>query len=99
MTLSTRTPPMIHWPTLLISVLATLVLTLVYQNWTGGERRIEQQLPKLYETDDADFRRALSALLGPQIVEGNDVQTLINGEKIFPAMLEGIRSAQHTITF
>lgn len=83
--------------------LATTVLTLlgvlVYQNLAGREKKIEQQLPKLYETDDAEFRRALGALLGPQIVEGNQVETLLNGDEIFPAMLAAIRSARTTITF
>jgi cardiolipin synthase len=87
----------------LVYVLTTAVLTLAatlgYQNWVGGEKRIEQQLPRLYESDEADFRRALSALLGPPLVHGNDVQILVNGDEIFPAMLQAIRSARQTITF
>ena len=72
---------------------------LLYQNLTVGEKRIQHQLPRLYESDDAEFRRTLSSLLGPQIVEGNKVETLLNGDRIFPAMLAAIRSAQSTITF
>jgi PLD-like domain len=53
----------------------------------------------LYETDDLEFRRALSSLLWPPIVEGNKVDTLLNGDQIFPAMLAAIRSAKTTITF
>jgi cardiolipin synthase len=41
----------------------------------------------------------MGALLGPQLVGGNRVDTLINGDQIFPAMLEAIRSARKTITF
>lgn len=84
---------------MLITALAVVAMTLIYLNLSGGERRIDQQLPRLYETDDADFRRALSSLLGPQIVEGNEVQTLLNGDRIFDSMLTAIRAAQQTITF
>ena len=38
-------------------------------------------------------------MLGPQIVEGNKVETLLNGDQIFPSMLAAIRAAKSTITF
>ena len=83
----------------LAAIAATLVCTLLLTNWFTAEKKIDQQLPRLYETDDAEFRRTLSALLGPALVEGNRVQTLLNGDAIFPAMLSAIRGAQRTITF
>ncbi|HEY8358202.1 MAG TPA: phospholipase D-like domain-containing protein [Ramlibacter sp.] len=87
------------WVVASVAILATLAAVLLYVNLTAGEKRIQHQLPRLYQTDDAEFRRSLSSLLGPQIVEGNSVETLVNGERIFPAMLAAIRSARHTITF
>lgn len=84
---------------ILLTAACTLFGVFLFQNLAGGEEKIEQQLPKLYESDDAEFRRALSTLLGPPIVEGNKVHTLLNGDQIFPAMLEAIRSATTTITF
>src|SRR5205085_7640604 len=39
------------------------------------------------------------SMLGPAIVDGNRVQNLENGARIFPAMLEAIRGARHSITF
>ena len=82
-----------------VTVVATLATVLLVQNWTGAEKKIEQTLPRLYESDDGEFRRSLSALLGPQIVEGNKVETLLNGDQIFPSMLAAIRAAKSTITF
>ena len=82
-----------------VTVVATLATMLLVQNWTGAEKKIEQKLPRLYESDDGEFRRSLSALLGPQIVEGNKVETLLNGDQIFPSMLAAIRAAKSTITF
>ena len=43
--------------------------------------------------------RAMDGLLGPGIVGGNQVQELLNGDQIFPSMLQAIRSATKTITF
>jgi cardiolipin synthase len=41
----------------------------------------------------------MGVLLGPALVDGNRVETLLNGEQIFPSMLQAIRSAKKTITF
>jgi cardiolipin synthase len=38
-------------------------------------------------------------LFGPPLLKGNKVTALENGDQIFPALLEAIRSAQRTITF
>ena len=84
---------------IVVTAVATLTAVLLVQNWTGAEKKIEQKLPRLYESDDGEFRRSLSSLLGPQIVEGNQVQTLLNGDQIFQSMLAAIRAAKSTITF
>ncbi|HET9381286.1 MAG TPA: phospholipase D-like domain-containing protein [Streptomyces sp.] len=43
------------------------------------------------------LRRRLERLIGVAATEGNEVVPLRNGDEIFPAMLEVIRSARHTI--
>ncbi|MEP7281763.1 MAG: phospholipase D-like domain-containing protein [Rubrivivax sp.] len=84
-------------------VLATFVVTtlgvLLVLNLGSGERKIESDLERQYATEDAQFRRSLSALLGPPVLDGNTVEVLLNGEQIFPSMLAAIRQARHTITF
>jgi cardiolipin synthase len=44
-------------------------------------------------------RRTLEGVIGVPATEGNRVAVLRNGTEIFPAMLEAIRGAQHTIDF
>jgi cardiolipin synthase len=83
----------------LVSVLLTLLAVFLTFNLMPGERRLEEKLSRSYGTDDEQFRRSLGVLLGPPILEGNHVEELINGDRIFPAMLEAIRSAQKTVTF
>jgi cardiolipin synthase A/B len=68
-------------------------------NFMPSEKKIERQLQRLYDADDPQFRRSMGVLLGPPIVDGNRVEVLLNGDRIFPAMLAAIRSAEHSITF
>ncbi|CAN5515962.1 phospholipase D-like domain-containing protein [soil metagenome] len=82
-----------------LAVLLTLAAVLLALNLTGGEKKVEHRLDRLYSIDDPQFRRELGALLGPPFVEGNRQQVLLNGDEIFPAMLREIRAAQKSITF
>src|SRR5690606_17200742 len=47
----------------------------------------------------AHYRRALEATLGIPFAEGNSIRVLRNGKEIFPALLEAIEQAEHTIDF
>jgi cardiolipin synthase len=82
-----------------IAVVATLVLTLVIANFTSGEKKIDSDVKRLYSVTDPQFLRSMGVLLGPTILEGNRVDHLENGDQIFPAMLDAIRSAKKTVTF
>ena len=44
-------------------------------------------------------RRVFEVVLGVPATEGNQVRVLRNGDRIFPAMLDAIASAQRTIDF
>jgi cardiolipin synthase len=77
----------------------TLLATLIVLNFAGGEKKIERRLDRHYATADAQFERSMGVLLGPPVVAGNQVELLLNGERIFPSMLEAIRNARHTISF
>jgi cardiolipin synthase len=52
-----------------------------------------------YAVDDPMFARTMGNLFGPPLVPGNSIQTLQNGDEIFPEMLGAIRSAERSITF
>lgn len=81
------------------AILATVILALFIVNFGMAERRVEQVIEHLYPVDDPQFFRAMGMLLGPQIVQGNRITELVNGDQIFPAMLAEIRKARHTILF
>ena len=44
-------------------------------------------------------RRTLEGIIGVPMTEGNKVEILRNGDRIFPVMLEAIAAARHTIDF
>ncbi len=44
-----------------------------------------------------ELRRTLEGLVGAAFTEGNAITVLRNGDEIFPAMLEAIRSAEHSV--
>jgi cardiolipin synthase len=57
------------------------------------------EIERTYPVRSPQFQRAVGHLLGPQIVAGNRVDTLLNGDQIFAAMLDAIRGARRSITF
>ncbi|MBE0542572.1 MAG: cardiolipin synthase B [Verrucomicrobia bacterium] len=87
------------WWVILITVLLTGLFTLVFLNLRAGEKQIRYQLTHRFSVEDPQFLRSMGQLLGPGILPGNRVTALQNGDQIFPAMLEAIRSARETITF
>jgi cardiolipin synthase A/B len=82
-----------------ITMLATILMLVLFQNFKTPEKVLECKVEHLYAVSDPKFRREMSVLLGPAIVRGNKVTALQNGKEIFPAMLLAIRSAQTSITF
>jgi cardiolipin synthase len=75
-------------------VLAALALA---SGCSHGPTDHPYRLQHQYSVADPQFRRTVGNLLGPPIVEGNAVTPLVNGEQMFPAMLQAIRSAKKTI--
>ncbi|TWI10241.1 phospholipase D-like domain-containing protein [Aerolutibacter ruishenii] len=85
--------------TILITVVLTVLAVALAMNFATPEKKLERKINHRYAVADPQFRREMSVMLGPSIVPGNRVSDLENGEQIFPAMLEAIRSARRTITF
>ena len=60
--------------------------------------RLDASRPRRASEDRiAAVRRALEGIIGVPATEGNLVDVLINGDEIFPAMLEAIGEAERTI--
>src|SRR5215208_1302826 len=66
---------------------------------TGRTEVPYQIIEANYGVDDPQFRRTLANLLGPPLLEGNQLNTYVNGDAFYPPILSAIRSARKTITF
>jgi cardiolipin synthase A/B len=56
------------------------------------------ELAAQIDVSSPEFLRAAEAVTGAPISEGNEAELLINGDAIFPAFLETIRSAETTLS-
>ena len=86
-------------PLILATAAATAAITLLAVNFSVGEKQITERITHTYTITDPQFQRSMGVLLGPPLVHGNRVDTLVNGREIFPAMLAAIKSARKTVTF
>jgi cardiolipin synthase len=84
---------------MMLTVAVTLLVGVLARNFMGGESGVQRRIPRLYSVHDSAFARAMGLALGPSIVGGNRVVALMNGDEIFPSMLQAIHGAQKTITF
>jgi cardiolipin synthase len=81
-----------------LAVAGTGLMVLIAANLALGDKEIDRDVPHLYSVADPQFARSMNVMLGPPLLAGNRAQTLLNGDEIFPAMLEAIRGARKSIT-
>jgi cardiolipin synthase len=84
---------------ILLVVLGAFLALLGFNLFSAQEPQIRKRVEHRYPVSDPQFFRSMSVLLGPPMLPGNRVDTLLNGDQIFPAMLKAIREAQRTINF
>lgn len=87
-------------PTLfIVAGLGIILLTIIIVNLYPPGTKLPQRFSHIYSIADKDFERTAGNLLGPPMIGGNRIESLENGDQIFPAMIEAIQSATKTITF
>ena len=84
---------------IILTVVATAVAVVLAINFVTPEKKLERRVVHRYATADEQFLREMSVMLGPSVIDGNQVVAFNNGVEIFPAMLEAIRGARVSITF
>ena len=94
-----KTPRTVHGKlfVILLSVGLTLAAVLLVANFSTGEKKVTENIPRLYAVSDTQFERSMGVMLGPAIVGGNKVEALLNGDEIFPAMLKSIHEAKRSV--
>jgi cardiolipin synthase A/B len=72
---------------------------LLVVNVLPDTRVIRRVIPHEFAASETRFLRTMSAFSNGSISNGNAVQTLVNGDEIFPSMLAAISAARSTINF
>ncbi len=87
------------WIAILTTIAITAFVVVVMMNFHRPEKSVRHAVEHCHAIDDPQFIHEMDAMLGPALLPGNAITALQNGEQIFPAMLEAIRSAQSSISF
>ena len=87
------------WLIIVTTATVSYLVSLVVRVLTSREKKVDYEIEHLFSVGDDQFLRSMTSLLPPAARGGNKITTLTNGDEIFPAMLDAIRSAQHTVTF
>jgi len=94
-------PPLLRDPRFWVGPTAALGAGLAWYAADSLRHRREgafgYELVEGVDADSPHFMRAAEAVTGHPINEGCEVELLINGDRIFPAMLETIKSAEDTL--
>ncbi|MBZ9894265.1 cardiolipin synthase B, partial [Mesorhizobium sp. BR1-1-6] len=81
-----------------VAVIASLI-TLLSINLAPEPRILRTLVPHRFDASDPEFARSMSSYSQGQLFDSNAVQTLVNGDEIFPSMLQAIHAARSTIDF
>ncbi|MEO8747280.1 MAG: phospholipase D-like domain-containing protein [Rhodanobacter sp.] len=87
------------WMIIFATVVVTAFVMVVSMNFHRPEKSVRHPIRHCHAIDDPQFALEMDAMLGPDILEGNVITALQNGDEIFPSMLEAIRGAARSITF
>ncbi|MDQ6860499.1 MAG: phospholipase D-like domain-containing protein [Verrucomicrobiota bacterium] len=79
--------------------LAVIALVVVFCFIFIRRHTVEFKLEHSFTIHSPEFWGSALSLSKPVPLEGNKIELLENGDAYFPAMLEAIRGAQHTINF
>ena len=75
------------------------VLFIVVLNLIPERRDVREPVPHAFAISDPQFLRTMSAIFEDGVATGHSIDTLLNGNEIFPAMLEAIEGARETVNF
>lgn len=80
-------------------LVATAALGLLAVNLMPEDTDIRRPVPHVVAVSDPAFLRTMHSVFDGNIAGGHAIQTLVNGEEIFPPMLEAIEAAEISINF
>lgn len=83
----------------LSGLLALAVLVIAALNLLPERREVRDPIPHEFAVSDPQFLRTMNSVFGSDLKPGHRIETLLNGDEIFPPMLDAIAGATDTINF
>lgn len=87
------------WTIICITIILTAFVVVVLMNFHRPEKSVRHVVDHCHSIDEPQFAREMDAMLAPDVLDGNAITALQNGDEIFPPMLAAIRGATRSITF
>lgn len=84
---------------ILVVMLISVGTVLLVLNLLPDRRELRAPVAAQLRASEPDFRLSMAGLYGSNLLDGNRIEPLVNGDEIFPAMLDAIRSAEVSINF
>ncbi len=88
-----------RWTIALGCLFAGVLGTVAAFNLVPEQRYLDRPVQHVFGVSDPQFPLTMEGILGARIDRGTSIQTLVNGDEIFPAMLGAIEGARQTIHF
>lgn len=82
-----------------LALVLAAALFLVVVNLIPERRAVQEPVPHDFGVSDPQFPRVMGAVFEDLVSPGHRIDTLINGDQIFPAMLEAIGDAEDSVNF
>ncbi|MCO6392858.1 cardiolipin synthase B [Aliihoeflea aestuarii] len=83
-----------------VGVLAVAgILSIVIVNLVPPRTQVQEPIPHVAAVSDPEFLRTMHSVFEGDVQPGHTIQTLVNGDEIFPPMLQAIREAKVSVNF
>jgi cardiolipin synthase len=83
----------------LVGLVVLSAIVIVVLNLLPEKREVRQPLAYQFGVADPQFLRTMNSVFGADLETGHSIETLVNGDAIFPPMLKAIADAKVTINF
>ena len=80
-------------------LLLVAALVIVALNLAPERREVREPVAHQFAVSDPQFARTMNSVFGSELKPGHRIETLLNGDAIFPPMLDAIAEATDTINF
>jgi cardiolipin synthase len=80
-------------------LLVVAIVSIIIANLVPPRTHVQQPIPHFAAVSDPQFLRTMNSVFEGDVQPGHSIQTLINGDEIFPPMLEAIRNAEVSVNF